>query len=194
MQQLRHIVKSEEEQFVMGEVYVANDEDTDGDQMSPDEVRRMCHNFMLSGGFDKIDRGHDKQKSGNLVVENFFVGSSDHPDGWRKNSWVMGAYILNPDDWAAVKKGDWNGWSWGGKGAEVRVIKRTRVPIKMAGTTELHPISDGHYHEIEAKFDSAGKLIPTRTSIVDDHSHEVRHMTATEQESGHSHRLVGNDP
>jgi hypothetical protein len=199
----RFVIKSEEERFVLGEVYFPADgaefpiiSDTQKDFMLPGVVRKIAHNFLKSGRVNKIDRQHDEVLSGNLVAESFIVRGPNDPDGFAEGAWVLGAYIQNEADWEKVKKGEFNGWSWAGPAIAVPVLVEAQHPIRMTGDTELYPPvskseNDQHFHSLQADFTDSGAVIPTITSPAPDgHTHPVFHTTATEEDSGHSHRIV----
>lgn len=191
----RAVIKSEEERFVLGEVYFQLEEDTQGDFMTGDEVRKLAHKFLMYGLTDKIDRSHDREVSGNLVCESFIVRGKDDPDGFREGAWVLGAYILNDNDWERVKSGEFNGWSWSGRAEDELVRVVADQPVRMVGETEPFPAvadkSEQHSHSVDVSFDSQGNLIPTWTGPgPDGHRHIINKTTATQSEADHSHRLV----
>lgn len=202
------IVKSEEERFVLAECYFADRPDSQRDFAEPNVVRRIAHKFLMAGHTDKIDRNHDKNVSGNLVAESFIVRGDHDPDGFAKNAWVIGAYIYNDLDWAKVKSGEFNGWSWSGDATVIPVLAEVDWPVRMVGNTEPFPViksetgEQQHFHKVDVSFDEDGAVIPTQTGpafyigdsgdeiSLDDHSHPVEKTTATGPELGHSHRLL----
>jgi hypothetical protein len=199
--QPKFVVKSEAERFVMGEVYFPSQEDSQGEFMLPETVRKIAHDFLMAGRVAAIDRNHDFQDSGNLVAESFVARKND-PDGFAEGAWVVGAYILNDIDWHKVQKGEHNGWSWAGPCSVQPALVEVDQPIMMAGKTETWPdlpdldISP-HDHELEVRFDPTGKVILATTGPAlhtdgrsDPHTHKIDRTTATAEADGHSHRLV----
>lgn len=202
------VVKSEEERWVLGECYFVNQPDTQRDFTEPEFLRKIAHKFLMSGKVNKIDRSHDRNVSGNLIAESFIVRGSNDPDGFAEGAWVIGAYIKNDMDWAKVKSGEWNGWSWSGDATVVPVLKEVDWPVRMIGDTEPFPViksetgEQQHFHKVDVSFDEDGAVVPTRTGPafyigdsgdeieLDDHSHPVEKTTATGPELGHSHRLL----
>lgn len=186
------VVKSDEKRLVYGEVYAPLRVDTDTDTMTAEEIQKMAHNFLRNRRTDKVDVSHNFKESGCLIVESFIARKND-PDGFIEGAWVLGAHIIPDDLWEAVKKGDLNGFSFAGKpGGRVEaqvVVTQTR---KILGTTEKNAdeVLPPHDHEVNLTFDSNGRIIPTATAQAMGHVHAVRKATATEEEIGHSHRLI----
>ena len=135
---------------------------------------------------------HDLQPSGCKVVESFIARSND-PDGFIEGSWVLGVKVFPDDLWAAVKKGELNGYSWYGLRAQIPVKAVVLMTRRLQGSTEYS--SDGglvpvHKHDLIISFDANGEIIPSRTAFALDHDHEVVKATATNESLGHSHRLI----
>jgi hypothetical protein len=191
----RAIIKSEEERYVQGEVYIAWENDTHNTFMRPALLRKVAHNFIIRGLVNNVDLEHSGEPSGNVIAESFFVDCEGHPDGWAQNSWVVGGYIKNDADWEAVKSGRWNGWSMAGDGYFMSLLASVDHPIAMEGTTELHPAVsepgvEPHFHSLSLQFDDSARLIPGISSIDQGHVHQVLKPTATEMAEGHAHRIV----
>jgi len=190
--QRRIVIKSEEERLVYGEVYSPLHVDTDTEAMTKDEIRRMAHRFLMSGRVNKIDVAHNKKESGCLVAESFIAKKND-PDGFIEGSWVLGVYVLPDQLWEAVKKGELNGFSFGGPANKVPAEVIVEVVRKMEGETELS--MDGgllppHKHDVVLSFSEDGRIIAGQTEQALGHSHEVLRATSTEETLEHSHRLV----
>lgn len=186
------VIKSEEQRFVMAEVYSPLHVDTDQEAMTPDEIRRMAHKFLMSGRVTKIDVQHDQQESGCLVAESFVARKGD-PDGFIAGSWVIGVYVLPDHLWKQVKKGELNGFSFFGSAKRVATKVQVEVARKMVGVTERN-VQGGllppHEHEVGLEFGENGRIIPGETMETLGHKHEVFRATATEPKLEHSHRLI----
>jgi hypothetical protein len=186
-------IKSDEERYVLGEVYFPNRGDTDDDFMDENMVRKFAHEFIMKGNVNKIDKNHNEVPSGNLVAESFVVRGDNDPDGFAKGAWVIGAYITQDEDWHRVKSGEFNGWSWSGPARAVPVLCDVNHPLYMEGTTEKWPVTGAgpfHEHTIMVKFDENGRVIPAFTDPVNGHQHLIVKTTATETTAGHAHRIV----
>lgn len=186
------VIKSEEQRFVLGEVYSPMHVDTDQEAMTPHEIRRMAHKFLMSGRVTKVDVGHDQTDSGCLVAESF-IARKDDPDGFIAGSWVLGVYVLPDHLWEAVKKGELNGFSFFGAAKRVPTKVRVEVARKMVGQTEESTqggLIPRHFHEVELEFGKDGRIIPGETLKAMGHKHAVLRATATENILEHSHRLI----
>lgn len=191
----RLVIKSDEERFVLSEVWFTSKQDTQEEFTDLSNTTQLAHRFLMQGGHAKIDRQHDRKPSENRIAESFIVRGKNDPDGFAEGAWVIGAYILNDEDWERVKKGEWNGFSWSGTAASHPVLCKVDHPIKMVGKTEQYPPTEdqGHTHSIETAFDADGAVIPSMTgpaSNNSDHTHQILKTTATEAENDHSHRIV----
>lgn len=186
------VIKSEEKRLVYGEVYAPMRVDTDDEAMTADEIERMAHDFLARGKTDKIDVTHNYKESGCVVVESFIARKQDS-DGFVEGSWVVCAKIIPDELWSDVKKGEINGFSFAGSADKEPIVVEVKVVRKLEGETEKSE-TDGllppHSHEVKLAFDDSDKVIPTYTSSVYSHKHEVLRTTATEKEMSHSHRLV----
>jgi hypothetical protein len=187
------VIKSDEERFVLGEVYSPLHVDTDQEAMTPDEIQKMGHRFLMEGRVGKIDVQHDLKESGCLVAESFIARKSD-PDGFIEGSWVLGVYILPDTLWAKVKKGELNGFSFFCRRAKrVEAEVEVEVARRMIGVTEKS-LAGGllpeHDHGVDLRFDGNGRIVPGETLESMGHWHQVLKATATESTMEHSHRLV----
>jgi hypothetical protein len=187
------VIKSEEERFVLGEVYSPLHVDTDVEAMTPDEIRKMAHKFLASGRTNRIDVQHDLKESGCFVAESFVARKND-PDGFLAGSWVLGVYVLPDKLWAQVKKGELNGFSFfATKAKRVAATVEVEVARRMIGKTEMS-VDNGflppHDHEVDLRFDENGRIVPGMTRENFGHKHDVSRATATDPALEHSHRLV----
>jgi len=185
------VIKSEAERLVYGEVYAPFQIDTDGEAMTPEDVKKMAHGFLSSGRVSKIDVEHSLEESGCQVVESFLVRKDD-PDGFIEGAWVLGVKIFPDDVWAKVLKGELNGFSFYGPVNKVSAQATVDVVRRLVGKTEKS--TDGllppHFHDLDVKFNLEGKVIPSLTGKSLGHTHPVVRTTATEEALEHSHRMV----
>ena len=187
----RIVVKSEDEHFVLAEVYSPLHIDTDGEAMTSEEIRKMAYRFLSEGRTKKIDIQHNKKESGCVMVESF-IARKDDPDGFIENSWVAGLIVPVGEVWDKVKKGELNGFSFYGEVQKVPARAKVMMTKKMEGETEdsVDGVLPPHSHEVTLTFSSDGRVEKGRTQKFLDHDHEVLKATATEVEWEHGHRLV----
>lgn len=190
--QLKLIIKSEDQRLVFGEVYSPLQVDTQNEAASKELIQKMAHQFLSEGHVENVDVDHSRKDSGCLVVESF-IARKDDPDGFIEGAWVVGALIV-PELWEDVKKGELNCFSFGGTSpeeSEQKTVKVTQV-TRLFGKTEVSQ-EDGlipsHFHEVEIHFQD-GKVIPCKTSEVLDHFHELLKSSATESTLDHAHRMI----
>lgn len=191
------VIKSEDKRFVLGEVYFPDTPDSQDDFTTAEVIEQAAHNFMINGYMRKMDIEHDSVESGNVFCESFIVRTDNHPDGFLNGAWVLGAYILDDEDWSAVKKGDLNGWSFSGLAYSEPVLCSVDVPVRLSGMTEKCELPDSgippHDHDIDIGFSEDGKVIPAYTGPATagpPHTHLTTKTTATNPELDHSHRIV----
>lgn len=174
----------------MGEVYVPMHLDTFNTTMTKEEIKRVAYEFMRKGMLDHIDEMHNYQKSGSYVVESFIARAGD-PD-FVEGSWVLATKIEDDVVWDKVIRGEYNGYSIGGKATrEKALVKLTRIKeLELRTENNSDSSFEEHNHAIHLMFDKGGKIIPTWTSTEHDHAHEVCYTTATELAENHNHRFV----
>ena len=175
----------QEEQVVFGEVYAPGFPDSQGDFMTPVEIKKMAYNFMRKGAMSNIDTNHSQMPNGSYVVENFIARKDDTI--FIPQSWVMGVKVPDAGVWGLVKSGELNGFSLDGTGIRTDAHFEIDMPEVLKGETDDTP---GHKHTFAVKFDAAGSFLGGRTSFaLDGHYHEIRRGTCTETVNGHSHRF-----
>lgn len=181
----------DELQIVYGEVYIPNVPDTDGDFMTPEEVRKMAHRFVAKGTPEQIDIQHDGEVSGAHMVESFVAREGD--DTFIPGSWVIGVHIPDETLWKKVKDGELNGFSMEAFAkSRDAVIKDVNLPAVVKGATN---VMEGHDHEFEVTFDRDGVFLGGVTSEDGNpkHKHIIKHGTVTEDAAGHNHRFASVD-
>lgn len=185
------VIKSEAERLVYGEVYAPYQIDTDGEAMTPEDVKKMAHNFLASGRVHKIDVQHNLEESGCRVVESFLARKAD-PDGFLEGAWVLGVHVVPDEVWINVLKGELNGFSFYGPVSKVSAQATVDIVLRLVGKTEAS--TDGllppHDHDLDIQFNSEGRVIPSLSGKSFGHAHPVLRTTATEEAMEHSHRMV----
>lgn len=188
----RIVIKSDDQQIVMGVVYAPNMIDTQGEAMTAAEIRKMAYKFILNNRLDQIDFLHDSEPTGSKIVEFFFARECDPL--FPVDSWVIAVWVPNPAIWALIKAGVINGFSFGATdGVEREMWVHLDHPVKAVGTTELSDETGplpAHTHDATVYFDENGDVIPTMTGETLEHRHAILGMTATEVEENHGHRLL----
>ncbi len=172
-------------QVVWGEVFAPGLPDSQGDIMTPDDIREMMFRFMKADRLKKIDVRHSTAESGAAVVECFQARDGD-PD-FIAGSWVLGVWC--PDAvWSEVQKGELNGFSLDGVGVRVDTTVEIDMPDELTGQTADF---DGHRHAFVVKYDQAGRYLGGTTGPGgrDGHTHRIVKGAATETTDGHSHRF-----
>ena len=181
--------KNQESQVVYGEVYVPNRVDTDHESMTTEDVEKAAWEFLATGKMEKIDIQHDLQESGCTVVESFIAREGWEP--WVEGAWVMGVKCTD-DIWKLVKSGELNGFSFYGTSKKVPAKVLVEVAKQITGTTEenTEDILPPHEHTFMVNLDNKSNIVSGKTDVVFEHSHIIKHGTATEEEVDHRHRLV----
>lgn len=112
------IVKTDTDSYyVTGIVYEPMTEDSQGDYMTEEEIRKAAHWFAKNG--DGIDIQHNFEKFEKAEVVENWIAKADFEIGKekiKKGTWLMTVEITDPDVWAAVEKGEITGFSMGGTG------------------------------------------------------------------------------
>jgi hypothetical protein len=174
----------DEQQVVLAEVYAPGVPDSQGDFMTAEEIRLMAYGFMKKGQMGNVDREHDNQTFGATIVESFIARDGD-PD-FIPGSWVVGVYIPDPAQWANVKNGTFNGFSFDGEGDRHDREITLEVPDWLVGETS---VTNDHSHVFTVRYGPSGEFLGGETGITDGHSHEIKRGTVTEETDGHDHRF-----
>jgi len=184
------VVKDAEAHIVMGAVYVPMSVDSDNEAMTPEDIRKMAHEFLSSGKVNKIDKSHNFQESGCLVVESSLARAGD-PD-FVEGTWIVTTKITDPAIWEQIQKGEINGYSFAGiVRKEVSTVLIETIDT-MSGYTEDSTIDilPVHKHDFFMKFNDNGRISVGKTSIFLGHEHTIKAVDATEMEMGHAHRII----
>lgn len=173
-------------QIVYGEVYLPNIPDSDGDFMTPDEIRKSAHDFLSGSRGHNIDIEHDGDIIAAQVVESFIVRKDDAT--FIPDAWVVGVHIEDEATWESVEKGDLSGFSMQGVAIKTESELTLEVPEFVKGETmEV----EEHVHGFTVQFDEEGGYLGGVTTPADDgHFHNILKGTSTEKVNGHSHRFA----
>ena len=178
-------------QIAYGEVYIPNVPDSHGDFMTAEEIRKAAHRFLSSGRVSSIDKEHDGENTGALVVESFIARAGD-PD-FIEGAWVCGVHVPSAELWQEIEKGVINGFSMAGLGIQTPTTIEINVPLSLTGRTEE---VNNHGHEFVVRFDEEGNFLGGETessgaSPEKFHKHGIRQGTITEADpdDGHAHRF-----
>jgi len=185
------VIKSHEKRLVFAEVYSPLQVDVDEEAMTPDEVEKMAHNFLLKGRTANVDVMHSFKKSGCRIVESFLARKND-PDGFIDGAWVVAVKVIPDKLWEQVKKGELNCFSFGGKAMGTKRVVEVDEVSRLFGDTEKSadngPLPE-HTHPLQIDFQN-GKIIQTETGETLEHIHKVNKISATEMELDHAHRII----
>lgn len=121
-----------EEQFISGIVLEPETTDLQGEIYSAEVVRQSAHKWL--GYYRNFDVQHKLFVNESMVVAESYLAPIDYyvtRDGStfvpgtqpveaelvKKGSWVVNVYVTDAALWAAVKRGEFNGWSMNGLSA-----------------------------------------------------------------------------
>lgn len=105
----------EEERIVFGVVLEPNEVDAQNDTISEEEIRQAAHKFMED--FGNLGLQHKEIVNGKLVLLETFIAPVPfevNGEKVKKGSWLFKERVVDNALWAAVKKGDFTGFSIGG--------------------------------------------------------------------------------
>jgi hypothetical protein len=183
------VIKSEELQIVMGEVYAPNRPDAQGEYMTAVEIRKMAHQFIRSGKMGQIDLMHgNKVVKGASVVESFVAEDDD--TRFLPSSWVIGVHIPDTGLWESIKKGDINGFSMEALVTRHDMEVEVEIPPVVTGMTSK---SEDHQHKFFVTYDALGQFKGGITDTINGHFHSIVAGTHTQDAAGHRHRFSSAD-
>lgn len=118
---LRLLKTDDEKRLLYGVVYAPNDEDSQGDWATEEDIEKAAHAFLSNAFVRNIDKDHDfRPQDGAYVAESFILRGQDpmFPNE-KPGTWVVAIKIDNEETWNAVKKGELQGLSMAGSGKSV---------------------------------------------------------------------------
>ena len=101
--------------------------DSQGDQITPDELVKAAHDFMLNsrtGGLMHLSHADGRPYEGGCVVESLVLTKAVQKAmgiDLGKSGWFIGYKVADPEIWALVKGGAFKDFSIGGSGVRVPV-------------------------------------------------------------------------
>jgi hypothetical protein len=151
---IRKYDASSDEQIVTGEVYTPYIIDTHLEMMLPEDVRVMCHRFLMDHRNGYIDVMHNNKPVRACIVESYIAKAGD-PDGYAEGSWVASVKILDDNHWADIKAGKYNGFSIEAYVYKVMAeVEYDYLPMHF-GFVEKN---DGHDHAFYVEVNSMGRV------------------------------------
>lgn len=118
------ILKADDElRIVYGVVLEPDTEDLQGDILDAETIEKAAHGYLQESRV--VGDSHMVQAAADVVES--YIAPADIQLGEqtvKKGSWVMGVKVNDDEMWAAVKKGEFSGFSIGGFG--------TREPVEKA--------------------------------------------------------------
>lgn len=108
--------KAEKEGKVYGVVLEPDLEDSEGDTVSPADIEKACHEYMIESR--KADVQHNGVEAGAHLIENYIAPVDMELAGEQitKGSWVQAWQVTDPVLKAEVDEGKLTGFSIGGSG------------------------------------------------------------------------------
>ena len=104
--------------IVYGEVLAPDEVDGQGDVVRAGEIEAAAHRFLAAGG---VVGGMHRDFSGvGRVVESFIAREGDA--AFTPGAWVLGVRLC-PDAWERVRRGEWTGFSVGGRAVRTPVAE-----------------------------------------------------------------------
>lgn len=171
-------------QIVMGEVYIPNQLDSQGEFMTAEGIESAAYSFMRKSQMDAVDHEHDLKASGADVVESFIARKGD-PD-FTEGAWVVAVHVTG-EQWDQVLKGEINGFSMYGQARREERTIEIEVPDDGVVKGDTFD-TEGHVHKFTVRVDDQGNFLGGSTDEVDGHSHTISKGTATDTVAGHAHR------
>ncbi len=172
--------RDDEKQIVWGEVYIPLLPDSQGDFMTAEEIERSAYGFLAAGRCHEIDQMHDGEACGAFVVESFIARKGDPM--FIEGAWVVGVHIPDPEIWALVKDGTFNGFSMEGLAVRTEKQFELELPEQITGITQDE---NDHTHPFVVRFNDQGEFLggeslPEGAAGADIHTHDIQKGTITE--------------
>jgi hypothetical protein len=117
----------EEEFFVLGEVLIPEEFDTQGDIYSEAEVRKACHVYMEE--FANMGDMHKRLMNEGMRILEIYLAPVAFSIGKRrikKGTWLMAIRVLDKAHWLMIKSGKRTGFSIGGSAIGIPATEADR--------------------------------------------------------------------
>lgn len=114
------IKANSEKQIIYGVVLTPDEEDTQEDVISADEIEKTAHAYMLNSRV--VGSGHTKTIKARPVesyiapMDMTFESGLYGTQKVKKGAWVLGVKVDDPKEWEKVSEGHYTGYSIGGVG------------------------------------------------------------------------------
>ena len=186
-------IKSDDERIVSGVIAEPLVLDTDNEFYTRAGVLKMYHDFVSQKLQKNVDREHNNILTGSEIVRTYIALEND-PDNYPEGAWVGECKIASDSDWAAVKRGEINGFSVEISTIKVDVAIGTEQMVKAEGLSEVSTdeVLPAHTHAVSLWFDTLGRVIKSEVRESVGHTHTISKATATDLSIGHSHRILLN--
>ena len=110
------ILKADNEShYVTGIVYEPLTEDTDGEFMTAEEIRKAAYYYVKN--FEKVDIQHSNNPEKNCSVVESWIAKADFSLGGqdvKEGTWLMTVEVNDDALWEKIQKGEITGFSMGG--------------------------------------------------------------------------------
>lgn len=127
------IIKADDEkQEVTAIVYEPMVKDAHGEFMNAEEIEKAQRSHALNGF--GADVQHSFMKDNSLKIVESWIQKEDGKIGEQdvvKGTWLQTVFVDSPDLWSKIKKGEFTGFSMGGKGE--RVEKQAEISTEEKG-------------------------------------------------------------
>lgn len=114
------IKKNTDKQEVTAIVYEPNVKDSQGDEMTVEEIEKAQRSHAMNGFGSDIQHSFSKEKKLHLVES--WITKSDTKIGEqevKKGTWMQTVFVDDTKIWKSIKEGKFTGFSMGGKGERV---------------------------------------------------------------------------
>lgn len=121
------IIKADSaQQIVYGVVLEPHSVDLQGDRLELDTIERAAHSYLIKSRI--VGDSHSRHATAE-VVESYLAPADMKLGGQHisKGTWIMAVHVKDPELWARVESGEFNGFSIGGVG-ERREIEAKDLP------------------------------------------------------------------
>jgi Putative phage serine protease XkdF len=113
------IIKAESQHLIYGVVLEPGLTDSQGDTVTPDEIQKAAHRFLIDSR--RHDIQHAEQQSAVDTVESYIAPCDLVIEGEpvQKGAWVQVLKVNDPAIWHRVQSGELTGLSMGGSATRV---------------------------------------------------------------------------
>jgi|GEM_PF-1454375 hypothetical protein len=144
-----------EKQMVYGVVYSPEEEDSQGQFTTVEEIEKAAEKFMKAGKTAMVDKNHDEQAGQGFIKESWIKKDIEplFPDE-KNGSWIVGIKVENENTWEEIKKGEITGLSMQGI---ANVLTGDALGVKKEEAQEANLQHETILEKIRKKFASVKK-------------------------------------